>query len=437
MSFPTFETNNGVGCITAAGDRKIGLGESGISIEFDIGTANPKNFTITKDGFNFVDTSNNHITPLERIALIQQAFQSVELPPDATTLKINNRLLLTDNTSACSIDIVGVNTQIDSSGNLILKTGNTDRLTIANTGSMTFQGGMGYNNTTDTLTATNFTGTSSRVSLANNNTAGTFFPVFSTGSGSQDLFVDNVTGPFSVNPSTGDMRIANTFKLDDGRVAVGTNAGASGQLPAAVAIGSGAGSSNQGQNSVAIGIASATNNQGTACVAIGESAGNISQANRAIAIGPNSGLNNQGTNAIAIGNSAASGATGSGQGQQAIAIGRASGQLVQGQNAVAIGNEAGQNNQGQNSICIGPLAGKGVSSGIGANSIAIGHQTGVASQVANSICLNASGFQLDPAVAGCFIRPIRGITAGSTFTPPLPANVLYYNPVTFEILRTT
>ena len=40
----------------------------------------------------------------------------------------------------------------DASGNAIIRTGNTDRLTIGNTGAWNVQGGMTYNNATNTLT---------------------------------------------------------------------------------------------------------------------------------------------------------------------------------------------------------------------------------------------------------------------------------------------
>lgn len=46
----------------------------------------------------------------------------------------------------------------DTSGNAIVRTGNTDRLTIGNTGAWNVQGGMSYNNVSNTLTATTFSG---------------------------------------------------------------------------------------------------------------------------------------------------------------------------------------------------------------------------------------------------------------------------------------
>lgn len=60
-----------------------------------------------------------------------------------------------------AVDISGNYNQkltLDASGNAIVKTGNTDRLTINSSGAWTCQGGMTYNNSTNTLTATTFSG---------------------------------------------------------------------------------------------------------------------------------------------------------------------------------------------------------------------------------------------------------------------------------------
>jgi hypothetical protein len=60
-----------------------------------------------------------------------------------------------------AVDISGNYNQklnFDTSGNAIVRTGNTDRLTINSSGAWTCQGGMTYNNATDTLTAGTFSG---------------------------------------------------------------------------------------------------------------------------------------------------------------------------------------------------------------------------------------------------------------------------------------
>jgi hypothetical protein len=60
----------------------------------------------------------------------------------------------------------------DTSGNAIVRTGNTDRLTIDNTGAWNVQGGMTYNNATNTLTATTFSGALSGNATSATNIAG-------------------------------------------------------------------------------------------------------------------------------------------------------------------------------------------------------------------------------------------------------------------------
>ena len=74
-----------------------------------------------------------------------------------------------------ALDISGNYNQkliLDASGNAIVKTGNTDRLTISSTGAWTCQGGMTYNNSTNTLTAGTFTGAVSGTATTATNIAG-------------------------------------------------------------------------------------------------------------------------------------------------------------------------------------------------------------------------------------------------------------------------
>jgi len=173
-------------------------------------------------------------------------------------------------------------------------------------------------------------------------------------------------------------------------------------------------------------------------VQIGGSIDTTNNAGRqSIAIGRFAGSQNQGILAIALGKGAGLGGVGIGQGINAIAIGTDAGVANQAQGAIAIGNNSGGGNQGENSVVLGRSAGEATTSAVGANAVAIGYLAGQASATAGSICLNASGNALNPNQAGCFINPIRAGSAGSTFSPALPANVLYYDTTTFEILRTT
>lgn len=99
-------------------------------------------------------------------------------------------------------------------GDVILKTGNTNRLTISETGFQTFQGGMTYNNATDTLTVGNISGASlsaSAILVTSDNTAGTYYIPFSktSGTGNKALFQDDTTGPLSYNPSTATLTTTN------------------------------------------------------------------------------------------------------------------------------------------------------------------------------------------------------------------------------------
>jgi len=273
----------------------------------------------------------------------------------------------------------------DTLGNAIIKTGNTDRLTIGNTGAWNVQGGMTYDNATNTLTATTFIGAlsgnatsatniagglggqipyqsaASTTALLSNGTAGqvltsagttlaptwttpvsinptitetntnaVFYPTFVSGTGAaQTLRADATIGPFSINPSTGDFNIADTFKIT--------------------------------QN--------------------------------AVALGKSAGLTTQSSNAVAIGASA--------------------GQTTQGLGAVAIGNNAGNGTQGTNSIAIGNAAGQ-------------------TNQTANSICLNASGLALNPSTASFYVNPIA-TTQQPAVTVVQQRQGLVYNTTTSEL----
>ncbi len=467
---------------TSNGQAKTSIGSAngtvqGLEIEYNLGVtgANEEVFKIYPLGINYTSGAINYTTPLDRIAQVGSLIQSLETPPDATTLQVDKRILLNYGVSTGSIGISGVNTQVTSSGNLILdpvtsivdlsantldmgggkiincpliqsvkdndiivegtgtgdvilKTGATNRLTISETGAMTFHGGMsgsmGYDNATNTLTATNFAGTVTKVSLANNNNIGTFYPVFAQGSGSQSLFVDNVTGPFSIDPSNGIIRLSNTMKIENGRIGFGSNAGVTGQGTNTVAIGTTAGQLNQTDGAVAIGNQAGATTQGFGVVAIGNQAGATGQGFGAVAIGDSAGTTTQGDNAVAIGIQA-------GQFNQTagcVAIGNQAGATGQGVGAVAIGNQAGATGQGEGAIAIGNTAGQ---SNQGASAIAIGNKAGPSYQVANSICINASGFAFSANQAGLFIRPIRG------FDHKIGVNRLHYNPSTYELTYST
>ena len=382
----------------------------------------------------------------------------------------------------------------DTSGNAIIKTGNTDRLTIGNTGAWNVQGGMSYNNATNTLTATTFIGAlsgnatsatniagglggqipyqsaASTTALLSNGTAGqvltsagttlaptwttpvsidptitetntnaVFYPTFVSGTGAaQTLRADSTIGPFSINPSTGDFNIADTFKITQNAVALGKSAGLTGQNSGAVALGLNAGNLNQGANSIAIGKDAGVTNQGSTggngiaigqfagqtnqpsgCIAIGFNSGNIGQGASNVAVGLRSGQTNQGESSVAVGVIAAQTTQGSGcvalgygaanntQGNSSVAIGYNSAQTTQSTNAVSIGYQAGQITQGNGSVAIGRDAGQqnqsqlavavGYDSGQisqGANCIAVGYLAGENTQTANAVAIGTLAAQI-------------------------------------------
>ena len=260
-----FETPNGEGK-TAIGSADDTV--QGFEIEYNLGvTGANEAFKISPLGINYTlgptgaTGSINYTTLLPRIAQVGSLLQSLETPPDATTLQVNKKILLTDGVSTGSIEISGVDTEIACSGDLILdpvgsintngstldmgsgeihkcplihsqnnndiiveglgtadvilKTGTVDRITVRDDGFLTFQGGMTYNNATNTLTATNFNGlvsnatncvNSEKILVTTDNTNGNYYPTFvkTTGSDNKAFFIDTVS-PMTYNPSTGVM----------------------------------------------------------------------------------------------------------------------------------------------------------------------------------------------------------------------------------------
>jgi hypothetical protein len=94
---------------------------------------------------------------------------------------------------------------------------------------------------------------------------------------------------------------------------------------------------------------------------------------------------------------------------------------------VAVGYSAAYQSQGYGAVAIGALAG---SSYQGDNAVAIGNKAGQTSQVAGSIVVSASGVDLSPAKAGCYINPIRN----DTDITILPSELMY-NTQSYEIIR--
>jgi hypothetical protein len=142
-------------------------------------------------------------------------------------------------------------------------------------------------------------------------------------------------------------------------------------------------------------------------VAIGEDAGQTGQGSQAVAVGLNAGQTNQGSFAVAVGREAGQ----TGQGTRTVAVGVAAGQTSQGSNAVAVGSAAGSTNQGTHAVAVGPFAGQ---NNQGSYAIAVGYAAGNASQGAQSIVINATDAALNNTTASsCRIKPIRSASVAS------------------------
>jgi len=95
---------------------------------------------------------------------------------------------------------------------------------------------------------------------------------------------------------------------------------------------------------------------------------------------------------------------------------------------IAFGIGAGTNNQAGNSVALGTQAGE---TNLGQDSIAIGFRAAQAGLAANSICINATGAALNPAAAGVYIAPIRGVALG------IGAGRVSYDVATAELVYST
>jgi len=189
------------------------------------------------------------------------------------------------------------------------------------------------------------------------------------------------------------------------QIALGNDAGTTGQGGFTVAIGTAAGSANQGAFAVALGTNAGQTNQNSFGIAIGANAGQTDQNTFTIAVGANAGQTSQGSNTVAIGVNAGQ----TNQGLSAIGIGVNSGGDTQGSFAIAIGVNAGQTNQG-------------------ADAIAIGRNAATTNQSANSIVINATSSSVQNTTPDSFVvKPVRS-AAGTS--------ILQYNSSTGEITHT-
>ena len=201
-----------------------------------------------------------------------------------------------------------------------------------------------------------------------------------------------VTGNVSSgNISTQTITLANGSVIKDtSGIAIGYDAGKSGQGGGSLAIGYNAGKSDLGPFSVAVGYgACETGNGSYMSTAVGNYAGRQNQGPSTVALGYSTGVYSQGAYATAIGSSA--------------------GHDDQSQGAIAIGFGAGYNTQGANAIAIGMLS-------------------GYTNQPANTIVISATGIQFDAIAAqtdSFYVNPIRNATGN--------VGTLQYNGTTKEV----
>ena len=206
--------NNDTFTTTYTETKSCAIGKDGIRINYDLDTATPKYFEMTKDGVVFAETGQpTYTTGLGRLCAVQQAFQAVELPPNSTTLKINDTVLV-------SAGVANQTTTINDGNITIQGTGlNNNPLLSLNTGT---GNGVLYQEVYNQRTAQ--TGEFSRMSFYAKNSTGTKTeyarihqnaPVITAGSvkGRIDFAVGNGAGLqdyLSLNANTSQVDILNS-----------------------------------------------------------------------------------------------------------------------------------------------------------------------------------------------------------------------------------
>ena len=103
---------------------------------------------------------------------------------------------------------------IHSDGSMIIRTGDTDRITISSSGELTIHGGMTYNNVSNTLTAGTFSGdlvgtstNATNIAITSSSADAPFYPTFvSTTTGNLPPLVDT---QLLYNPSSNTLTVPN------------------------------------------------------------------------------------------------------------------------------------------------------------------------------------------------------------------------------------
>ena len=185
-----------------------------------------KNITIDPDNnqITLSDTSINKVLNINSQQLSNNSGQSLLFsdiyttvnkttaltypPTNSTTINVNNTISLSNGVTTNTLN------QSDWTGTIktVSSTQNLTHYINMSDASGTGQGNpqksalITANPSTGDITASSFTGTASNASainLTSDNTSGTYFIPFSkTNNGSNILYIDNVTGPLTYNPST-------------------------------------------------------------------------------------------------------------------------------------------------------------------------------------------------------------------------------------------
>lgn len=248
--------------------------------------------------------------------------------------------------------------------------------------------------------------TSNEINLANASTYGNYLAYNPT---TQDFEVTNG----SVDSQTIAIGSFPNQRTNDG-IHIGTNSSAfSGAVNnGKIAIGNNAGVTSQGENCVAIGRVAGQNNQGNGSVAIGNSAGFFQGVN-SVAIGSEAVQRLNGNETVAIGAQAQYGDT-IGQSDRCVAVGfqaQFDGK-VGGSGAVAVGHKAGFRGQGAYSIALGDQAGS------------------LVPQADSSIIITANGPSASHGLnAGFYVAPVRNVTTSAGLYYDTTTNEITYGPI--------
>lgn len=105
---PVYTGSAGIKLRSADGDEEIvttaSLADKGFHLYYDKNTPTPQEFKLTKNGIAWTNGTLAYSTPLDKLSAIQTAFAAVREPPNSSTLKVDNTLLLDNGSSQGTID---------------------------------------------------------------------------------------------------------------------------------------------------------------------------------------------------------------------------------------------------------------------------------------------------------------------------------------------